>query len=387
MKQVLDPSESISKNTLNDDGFELLKTNELLDQIQELSKMGYWVLDLVKQEITWSDETRRIHEVEENYVPNLEEGINFYDELSKPIITQVVGDAIAKQEKWDVKLGIITAKNNHKWVRATGKPYVEDNEVTKLFGVFQDITKEKRALDDLVKRENLISKLNKKLEATSTELEEFTYIATHDLKAPLASIKGHLEIIQNEIEKSNSVIDRSIHWIEDSISIAESKIQSIINIAHLKTSKTEKNQKTDLFKLVRKIKNNLTDDLSVNISRFTISTDELVIVETNKYYLETVLHNLIENAVKYRKQEKKVAIDIEIRKKGDKMELSVTDNGLGIDMAKDKVKLFKMFHRLHDHVEGSGIGLYLTSKMIENMGGTIEIDSELGRGSTFKIVL
>ena len=523
--------------------FELLKANQLLEQIQKLSKMGHWEVDLAAQKVFWSEETRAIHEVGKDYSPNLSEGIDFYDELSKPIITKIISDAIEKREKWDVKLGIITAKGNHKWVRSTGKVYEEEGEVTRLFGIFQDITEEKIAVDELLQRENTIAEMNSNLEdqiktrnkelkktkfkyqklydhapemmisvdvettkivecnlttcstlgyskkeligsqitqiyhrdyllkakdafekfkrygnllserlvvitknnetidvvlsaiavrddqgkiirsnsilkditklvrienklkainqdlekrvgerteeliKANKELEEFTYIATHDLKSPLASIKGHLEIIQHEIGNSNLMADRSIHWIADSIENAEAKIQNIIDIARIKSTKSEEYSSIDLPSLVRKIETDLTSEQISQIERFTIKVDKNIEVHSNKFYLETIFSNLIGNAIKYRKYNQKVAIDIEIRQVASNVKVRISDNGLGINMSKDKLKLFKMFHRIHDHVEGSGIGLYLSSKMIENLGGKLEVESELGIGSTFIVTL
>jgi len=357
--------------------FQVNKGEELLSQAQDLANLGHWVADLVKGTVFWSQETRDIHEVAEDYIPTLERGINFYDEESKPIIKEAIQQAIAEKKRWDVKLGILTATKRHRWVRATGKPYEEDGKVTKLFGVFQDITRDKIAFDEVLERQETIKKLNADLNSVNAELEEFTYIATHDLKSPLAAIKGHAEIIENEVGNSSLMVGKSLLWIRDSIENAESKIESIINIARLKIEHEKNFTIVDIFKLVRKLKNNISPNYDKSIERFTIRAESELKVETNKLYLETVLSNLIENAVKYRKHNQKVSIDISISKNKSKTEILVTDNGLGIDMEKSKVKLFKMFHRLHDHVEGSGIGLYLSSKMVE---------SELGVGTTFKIV-
>ena len=523
--------------------FELLKASQLLEQIQELSKIGHWELDIINEKIYWSKETRAIHEVPDDYAPNLNEAINFYDELSLPIITSIVKNAIDKRDKWDVKLGINTAKGNHKWVRATGKVYEENGEVTKLFGIFQDITEEKRKLDELLQRENTIAELNsdleeqiskrneelkeskhkfqklydfapemmlsvdaktgkivecnlttcnklgyskqeligksvaeiyhedtrkkvemlfgkfkrvgklsserlvavskegelinvalsaiavrdeggnivksnsilkditslvkveKKLKAinsdlekivqsrtealveTSKELEEFTYIATHDLKSPLANIKGHLEILLNELGNTNKMIDRSIHWIADSVENAERKIQGIINVARIKSANIEELMPVRLIELAKQVKENLPSGEREAINSFQIQAKKEIELKSNRLYLETILNNLIGNAVKYRKIGEKVAIVVAIEEKGDDVSISITDNGLGIDMERDRPKLFKMFHRLHDHIEGNGIGLYLVLKMIENLGGKIDVSSTLEKGTTFVISL
>lgn len=523
--------------------FEIKKDTELLELSQSLASLGHWVVDLKEGSVFWSAETRAIHEVDESYEPNLSEGINFYDELSRPIIAETIELAIKEKKGWDVKLGIWTAKGNHKWVRATGKVYLEEGKVTKLFGVFQDITEEKIELDKLLQRENSISELNSDLEGliqektielkrtkksyqelydnapdmmlsidvktkkviecnakllntlgfektefigktlkeiyhkkdhsklnkvlksliekkkvdderltiltkdgnkipislsattvanengevistnsiwrditelvkaenllkkansmleqrvfertlelkkAKSELEEFTYIATHDLKSPLASIKGHLEIIEAEIESSNETIKRSLFWINDSINLAEYKIQSITDVARLKLEDSVNREEINLFGLIRKVKSKLTQDINNKIKNFKIRAETDVTLVSNKQYLETVLNNLIHNAVKYKREEVDLSISIEIKQDENFFRILVSDNGLGIDLTKDKDRLFKMFSRLHDHVEGAGMGLYFSKKMIEHLGGKIEINSQLGEGSTFTIIL
>nr|WP_246853552.1 ATP-binding protein [Rufibacter aurantiacus] len=96
------------------------------------------------------------------------------------------------------------------------------------------------------------------------------------------------------------------------------------------------------------------------------------------------MYNFISNAIKYRSPQRTPLIRITSKKEGDFCVLTVEDNGLGID-ASQQDKLFAMFQRLHDHVEGTGIGLYIVKKIIDNSGGKIEVESEKGKGSTFKV--
>ena len=110
-----------------------------------MARIGYWEVDLVKNTVFWSEITRKIHEVPEDYVPNLEEGINFYKEgKDRELISQVVGNAIATGEPWDVELIIVTAKGRELWVRAQGETEIVEGQAVRLFGIFQDIDDKKR---------------------------------------------------------------------------------------------------------------------------------------------------------------------------------------------------------------------------------------------------
>lgn len=132
------------------DSIKLLKENDiksnrtidLLEQVQSIAHIGYWELNLENNQVFWSKETRRIHEISDDYAVKLEEGLDFYDEESKPIIEKAIESAISTGGAWNEKLRIITAKGNKKWVRAVGKAYLEDGKPVLLYGLFADISED-----------------------------------------------------------------------------------------------------------------------------------------------------------------------------------------------------------------------------------------------------
>ncbi len=102
--------------------------------------------------------------------------------------------------------------------------------------------------------------------------------------------------------------------------------------------------------------------------------------------MRSIFYNLISNALKYRHPERNPVVDLKTEQLDDGILLTVKDNGLGISDA-NKEKVFSMFKRLHDHVEGSGVGLYIVKRIVTNAGGRIELESKLEEGTTFKIFL
>ncbi len=140
------------------------KSNELenrimIERTQEAAKIGSWVLDLRTHKVTWSKTTFDIHEESYSKEILLENGINYYVEEHRPIITKAVEDAVELQKGWDLELKIKTAKNNIKWVRAIGHTVVENGEVIKLEGTFQDITEMHNALSELKARTETLENL------------------------------------------------------------------------------------------------------------------------------------------------------------------------------------------------------------------------------------
>ncbi|UII21347.1 response regulator [Fulvivirga ligni] len=130
--------------------FETRKQSEILDQSQKMAQIGHWEVDLKTNKIFWSSETKKIHEVDKDYEPELETAINFYDQDSRPIIIDTLNRCQKTGESWDLKLGIITGKGNYKYVRTIGKVEMEDNVATKLYGVFQDISQDRKREEQLI---------------------------------------------------------------------------------------------------------------------------------------------------------------------------------------------------------------------------------------------
>jgi len=125
---------------------ELLRTNEFLDMAGKMAKVGYWEINLEDTTLFWSHVTRQIHEVQDDFLPVMEEGINFYREgRSRELITEAVGRSLSTGEPYDVELELVTAKGNIKWVRAIGNTEFKDGKCVRAFGTFQDIDEHKRA--------------------------------------------------------------------------------------------------------------------------------------------------------------------------------------------------------------------------------------------------
>ncbi|MDC1067790.1 PAS domain-containing protein [Candidatus Kapabacteria bacterium] len=121
---------------------------EELNMAQLMAKVGGWKVDLVGAKVIWSEQVKLIHEVDMDYVPSLETGINFYVPEHRPIITKIINESIVNLTNWDVELQILTAKGNRKWVRAIGKPIEKEGKVTGLTGTFQDVDENKRAQEE-----------------------------------------------------------------------------------------------------------------------------------------------------------------------------------------------------------------------------------------------
>ncbi len=123
----------------------LRKSEALLNEMGRMAKLGAWELDIEKQQTTWTKEVYRIHEIDSDKTADFSETINFYHPDDQEKLSQAIKDAIEHNTAYDLELQIITAKGNKRWVHTTGKPVIEDGKLTRLRGMFQDVSKRKQA--------------------------------------------------------------------------------------------------------------------------------------------------------------------------------------------------------------------------------------------------
>ena len=193
----------------------------LLHKANTLARIGGWELDLVKGTVFWSDITREIHETADDYVPDLNKGINFYKAgAGRDLIAQKVKEAIKLGKPWDVELQIVTAKNNERWVRSIGETEFADGKCIRIYGSFQDIDRRKTAEEKIkninIELEEKVISRTEQLRKTNEELEAFSYSISHDLRAPLRAINGFSRILSDEIGAAASPeVERYVNVIRD----------------------------------------------------------------------------------------------------------------------------------------------------------------------------
>ena len=146
-------------------------------------------------------------------------------------------------------------------------------------------------------------------------------------------------------------------------------------------------EKCDLYEILNESKNILENEIVKTNTVIIANYDECYQLSSIKAYMHNLFYNMLSNAVKYRKEGKPVRIEITSRKTGNDVVVSFKDYGIGIDVAKYGSDVFAPFKRFATSIEGAGVGLYLVKTQIKTLGGTIEVESELGENTTFIIRL
>jgi signal transduction histidine kinase len=227
---------------------------------------------------------------------------------------------------------------------------------------------------------------NLELIKQNNQLEQFGYITAHNLRAPVARILGLVNIIN--INAYNPVEDK---YILDKLQLTTKELDEIIHdmnaILDIKKGVENSYEIVDFHERIQKIRNILKDNIA---STDTIIEEDFSLVKSCfavPAYIESILYNLISNAIKYRSSKRIPRIKITSGLKNNNLELTVADNGLGIDLKNLRDKVFSLYQRFHIHVEGKGIGLFLVKTQVEAMNGTIEVESKVNEGTTFQILI
>ena len=331
----------------------LNKAKSLLDATGKMAKVGGWEFDVETLEQVWTEEVYRIHEVDLDYIPTVGKGIDFYAPESRPIIEQVVQRAIDHGEPFDVELQFITAKGNHRWVHAIGKAHQKDGKTTKVSGTFQDITERKHAEEE---RERLLAEL----ETKNRELESFVYTVSHDLKAPLVSLDGFSFALQKEFY--DQLDEKGRHYLERlkaNVAHMDTLIMHLLELSRI-GKVVEPIEEIDVSALLGEIKKDLAVKLKKVKAEFVVQ-EPLPTVLTDRGRIRQVFVNLIDNAVKFRSEERPLRIEVGCQEERGFYCFHVADNGIGI-ASQYQEQIFAHFQKLNVETEGVGIGLALSRR-------------------------
>jgi PAS domain S-box-containing protein len=227
-----------------------------------------------------------------------------------------------------------------------------------------------------------------------SQLEELSYIIAHNLRGPAANIKLLTDALLAKNNKDSQegnlsgafTVEEGLTFIQDASTSLMNSLASLMKIAEIKLNKAMPMNDCDVNVVV----NDVTTQLQSAIFEKRAKIDVELGVEFIKYpraYLESILYNFISNALKYAKPGIVPEILISTKMVGERVQLSVKDNGLGLDMARHGDKMFKLNQVFHSGHDSKGFGLYLTKTQVESLGGSISVTSREGEGSEFVVTL
>ena len=270
-----------------------------------------------------------------------------------------------------IEADILTAGGERRTVLGTMTLHPEESI---LEGSAMDITERRRA-------QGLVETMNDELKRSNQELEQFAYVASHDLQEPLRMVASYTQLLERRYKDQLDDDARDfIHYAVDGANRMQRLINDLLEYSRVQTRGREF-EPTDLNTLLGHARSNLT--AAIEESKAVVSNDDLPTVPVDRLQMTSVLQNLIGNAIKFRGTEPPW-VHVHAEERPTEWEISVKDNGIGIDPQFSE-RIFVIFQRLHGRAEyaGTGIGLALCKRIVERHGGRIWIESTPGEGSTF----
>ena len=257
------------------------------------------------------------------------------------------------------------------------RPNLKDGEQNYILVYGQEVT-------ELKKSEERLKHQNTELEKLNHELDQFVYSASHNLRAPLLSVKGLLTLIEQE-EMEVPTRKLFIEEIHKSIQRLDGTIKDIIEYS--KNARLDIQPSCiDLEQLIRDTHEDLKFYEGTTVS-LELRLEQSAPFYSDERRLRSIVHNIMSNSVKYSDKEKDASwLLIEIKADNEKCVLDFTDNGKGIP-AEYQSRVFEMFYRATSERSGSGLGLYIVKEMTERIGGTVALESQLGIGTKLRLTL
>lgn len=302
----------------------------------------------------------------------------FFKRIQNKRDVKKIADALKKKEAFTLETLTKRKDNTNYWVNLSLIPITNhENQHTHWISIQRDITEEKEQEKE---REQLI----KELTQNNSDLKQFSYITSHNLRAPLSNLTGLLNLLE-DIEIEDYELKEILQGFSKSTQQLNDTVNDLVNIIIIKDSLAIDKEPI----VIRDVFENIFNQLSFLISNLNpiikLDVDKVNSLFLNRSYFESILLNLTTNALRYSDPSRQLKILVAAKNLGTETQIIFKDNGLGIDLKRHRDKVFGLYQRFHDNPDSKGLGLYLVKSQVESMGGSISIDSEVGVGTTFTI--
>tara|TARA_Y100001933_G_scaffold76275_4_gene77634 strand:+ start:20390 stop:22240 length:1851 start_codon:yes stop_codon:yes gene_type:complete len=251
-----------------------------------------------------------------------------------------------------------------------------NGNATGIIGLSMDISHLKEKENELRNLINVTAVQNKKL-------INFAHIVSHNLRSHTANFSMLLNFLVQEKDEAEK--QRIVDMLTNASDNLMQTLEDLNEVVSISTNVNVERKRLNVNQQLAKIEQNLSALLKEHGVEIVNEIHDSTVIWSVPAYFDSILLNLITNAVKYRHPKRKPVIRFSVSKRKDYTIFSIEDNGLGIDMAKNGEKLFGMYKTFHDNNDSRGIGLYITKNQVEAMGGDIRATSELNKGTTFNV--
>ncbi|WP_109832078.1 PAS domain S-box protein [Reichenbachiella versicolor] len=323
----------------------------------------------------------------------LAKGATIFDFIGKEAMSFVHPDSkkVAQERISNIYNTKLPHRNEQKFICVDGSiieveamgTLVEYDGVPAVQIAFYDISERKEAQRQILENDEKLKGLNDHLAKQNGQLEEFAHIASHNLRAPITNMMSLMKIKDDDPSPENE----AFVWenIRKTIINLDETIVELNDVVKTSWELDKERRMLNIQGIIDKILESIGQEIKELKADIQVNLDEMPSIYYPKVYLESILQNLITNALKYRSQDRIPLVKVTAFHKEGIGYLTVEDNGLGIDLEKFGSKLFGLRKTFHENADARGVGLFITRAQVESMGGEISVESTVGKGSIFKI--
>ncbi|HEV7347640.1 PAS domain S-box protein [Telluribacter sp.] len=354
---------------------------ERYDLMAKATHDAIWDWDLSTNEIRWGDGYRTLfgYDVKDEITTSDSWSGHIHpDDIS--YVTKGIDRTLFSPEavQWKDVYRFIKADGTYATVLDRGFVIrYHDGTPLRMIGAMQDITVQKV-------REQEMEQLIRELTQTNFDLRQFSFITSHNFRAPLCNLLGLLDLME-DIPITEPALQEIMKGFKSSTVALNETINDLNNILMIKERPSKEKENIRIGEVFEKIYNQILIPINEAEAEIEFDDQEVSMVYFNRPCLESIFMNLLTNAIKYRSFARKLKVQIHTQVVGDSVLLLFQDNGIGLDVQRYQSRLFGLYQRFHDRPDSKGLGLYLIKSQIITLGGEIEINSQVDLGTTFKI--
>lgn len=351
----------------------LRSSEATLRMAQQAARCGTWDWSPATGVTVWSDEYYNLYGIDRSIEPSYEHWLaTIYPADREKAVAEIQRSL---SEKTDLRIEFRCVKGGQvRWLETIGRTTAgPDGRPVRMSGIALDITERKQI-------EEQLSQANVRLLRSNDDLQKFAYVVSHDLQEPLRMIRTYAQLLTRRQQQDQESAE-FLEFIGGGVERMQSLIRDLLEYSRVSYGERRSANRTDCNYTVRLAMEHLSSAIAE--SGATITIDRLPAVMANDARMLQLFQNLIGNAIKYRGADAP-KIHVSARAQGGEWVFAVADNGIGIS-PEYKDRIFGVFQRLHPRheYEGTGIGLAIVKRIVEQHGGRVWVESELGRGATF----
>ncbi len=358
-----------------------LKYKEISERLAlatNAANVGVWDYNVVDNILVWDDNMYHLYGIRKEDFSGVyeawETAVHPEDQEEGKNRIQM---AISGEKEFDTEFRVVWPNGEIRFIRAFAKTQRNGSgEALRMIGTNWDITEIRQAEDKLKKLLDITSEQNK-------SLMNFAHIVSHNLRSHASNLSMLTGFLYKEKQEEEKI--KLVEMLDEASESLNETVKHLNDVVQVKTGASEKIKPVNLCNALKAVQKNLRLLLEEKNTSCSLDIPSEVNINAIPAYLDSILLNLFTNSIKYCQPDKDLEININARIEGGYLWLSFTDNGLGINLERFGDKIFGMYKTFHRHKDAKGIGLFITKNQIEAMNGTIEVESEVGSGTTFHL--